>query len=244
MLAQTVAAMTPFGGALIRRFGARRLFLGSVPPAVLALAAMGFSDTVVGITFWRGFMAAFYAMYHGPEGLRRIAERTHRLTSILALVGIGLGAMATEDGALAGVRSALVSWTRSVRWSTGVDDLLGWPYEEVAVVTGIVLVVAVALEEAGLDVDPGLLGGHAGVGLGHLALGPHAPEIGDLEHLLGAPGAVADLLLLAPPVGLVDHRPGAGRSSFRGSEEELLALRNFGEKSYFELKGLTSGVFS
>ncbi|HEY5718539.1 MAG TPA: aminomethyl-transferring glycine dehydrogenase [Motiliproteus sp.] len=30
-------------------------------------------------------MAAFYAVYHGPDGLKRIAERTHRLTSILAL---------------------------------------------------------------------------------------------------------------------------------------------------------------
>ncbi len=29
-------------------------------------------------------MAAFYAMYHGPEGLRRIAERVHRLTQMLA----------------------------------------------------------------------------------------------------------------------------------------------------------------
>jgi glycine dehydrogenase len=29
-------------------------------------------------------MAAFYAMYHGPEGLRRIAERIHRLTGLLA----------------------------------------------------------------------------------------------------------------------------------------------------------------
>ncbi|MEH6813907.1 MAG: aminomethyl-transferring glycine dehydrogenase, partial [Motiliproteus sp.] len=29
-------------------------------------------------------MAAFYAVYHGPEGLKRIAERVHRLTSILA----------------------------------------------------------------------------------------------------------------------------------------------------------------
>jgi glycine dehydrogenase len=29
-------------------------------------------------------MAAFYAMYHGPEGLRRIAERTARLTALLA----------------------------------------------------------------------------------------------------------------------------------------------------------------
>ncbi len=29
-------------------------------------------------------MAAFYAMYHGPEGLRRIAERVHRLAGILS----------------------------------------------------------------------------------------------------------------------------------------------------------------
>jgi len=29
-------------------------------------------------------MAAFYAMYHGPEGLHRIARRIHRLTAILA----------------------------------------------------------------------------------------------------------------------------------------------------------------
>ena len=29
-------------------------------------------------------MAAMYGVYHGPEGLRRIAERTHRLTSALA----------------------------------------------------------------------------------------------------------------------------------------------------------------
>jgi glycine dehydrogenase len=29
-------------------------------------------------------MASMYAVYHGPDGLRRIAERTHRLTAILA----------------------------------------------------------------------------------------------------------------------------------------------------------------
>jgi len=29
-------------------------------------------------------MAAFYAVYHGPEGLRRIAQRVHRLTQVLA----------------------------------------------------------------------------------------------------------------------------------------------------------------
>lgn len=30
-------------------------------------------------------MSSFYAVYHGPKGLKRIAERVHRLTSILAL---------------------------------------------------------------------------------------------------------------------------------------------------------------
>lgn len=30
-------------------------------------------------------MASLYAVYHGPQGLKRIAERTHRLTAILAL---------------------------------------------------------------------------------------------------------------------------------------------------------------
>lgn len=30
-------------------------------------------------------LAAFYAVYHGPEGLKTIAERVHRLTAILAL---------------------------------------------------------------------------------------------------------------------------------------------------------------
>ena len=37
-------------------------------------------------------MAALYAMYHGPEGLRRIGQRVHNLTNILAegLTGAGL----------------------------------------------------------------------------------------------------------------------------------------------------------
>jgi predicted MFS family arabinose efflux permease len=56
-----VAMLSPFGGALARRFGARRLFLASVPPTVLALAAMGFSGSVAGITLWRGVLAVFYA---------------------------------------------------------------------------------------------------------------------------------------------------------------------------------------
>ena len=53
--------ITSFSGTLVRYFGARRLFLYSIPPAVLALASIGFSDSVLGITLWRGVMAVFYA---------------------------------------------------------------------------------------------------------------------------------------------------------------------------------------
>ena len=57
-----VAALSPFGGTLAHRFGARRLFLASVPPTALALVAMGFSTTLVEVTVWRGVMAVFYAV--------------------------------------------------------------------------------------------------------------------------------------------------------------------------------------
>jgi len=56
-----VTMITPFSSTLVRYFGARRLFLYSIPPAVLALAAIGFSDSVLGVTLWRGVMAVFYA---------------------------------------------------------------------------------------------------------------------------------------------------------------------------------------
>ena len=56
-----VTIITPFSGTLVRYFGTRRLFLYSTPPAVLALAAIGFSDSVLGVTLWRGVMALFYA---------------------------------------------------------------------------------------------------------------------------------------------------------------------------------------
>ncbi len=56
-----IAALSPFGGALASRFGARRLFLASVLPTAIALTAMAFSTSVVAITFWHGTMAVFYA---------------------------------------------------------------------------------------------------------------------------------------------------------------------------------------
>jgi glycine dehydrogenase len=42
-------------------------------------------------------MAAFYAMYHGPEGLRRIATRIHRLTAVFAAGMERLGFSADND---------------------------------------------------------------------------------------------------------------------------------------------------
>ncbi len=55
-----------------------------------------------------------------------------RLTSIIALLGIGLGAVATEDGVLAPVKRALVQATREVRAPPGLHDLVGVPYPAAA----------------------------------------------------------------------------------------------------------------
>jgi len=41
-------------------------------------------------------IAAMYAVYHGPEGLRRIAQRVHRLTAILA-AGLRAGGLQTNE---------------------------------------------------------------------------------------------------------------------------------------------------
>ena len=49
-------------------------------------------------------MAGMYAIWHGPEGLRRIAERVHRLTSILA-AGLRAG----------GLRLASETWFDTIR---------------------------------------------------------------------------------------------------------------------------------
>src|SRR4029077_8122395 len=42
-------------------------------------------------------IAGFYAAWHGPEGLRRIAERVHRLTSITADALRGAGLVLVND---------------------------------------------------------------------------------------------------------------------------------------------------
>ena len=56
-----VAALAPFGSGLVRRFGARRLFLASIVPTAVALTAMAFSDNLLAIAIWRGLIGVFYA---------------------------------------------------------------------------------------------------------------------------------------------------------------------------------------
>lgn len=57
-----IALMSPFAGALARRFGPRRLFVGVLLPAACTLLGMGLSTSVVGITAWRAGLALCYAL--------------------------------------------------------------------------------------------------------------------------------------------------------------------------------------
>jgi len=57
-----MAALAPFGGSLTRRFGARRLFLASIPVSVAGLIAMGHSDGIGGIVLWRAVIAVSYGI--------------------------------------------------------------------------------------------------------------------------------------------------------------------------------------
>lgn len=74
-----MAVLSPFAGAIARRYGPRRIFLASVAPNALALLAMGFADNLVVIALLRGAMAITYAA--ATIGCQtyaiRAAEQTH-----------------------------------------------------------------------------------------------------------------------------------------------------------------------
>ena len=55
------ALLTPFSGRLSRKFGARNLFLWSIPATVVSLAALAMATQVLDVALWRGVMAVFYA---------------------------------------------------------------------------------------------------------------------------------------------------------------------------------------
>ena len=102
-----VTIITPFSGALVRYFGARRLFLYSIPPAVLALAAIGFSRSVLGIALWRGIMAVFYAtatIACQEYAIRAAKDResAHTFGTFIAVVYGGVFCGSALGGVIAG----------------------------------------------------------------------------------------------------------------------------------------------
>lgn len=69
-----------------------------------------------------------------------------RLPSILALLGIAVGATATDAGLLLPVRKWLVEWTRPVRTPAGLHEVLDLSYPAVAGAVGLVgLALTVAI---------------------------------------------------------------------------------------------------
>jgi predicted MFS family arabinose efflux permease len=102
-----LTTITPFSGALVRYFGARRLFLYSVPPAVLALAAIGFSRNVLEIALWRGIMAIFYAtatIACQEYAIRAAKDRdsAHTFGTFIAVVYGGVFCGSALGGVIAG----------------------------------------------------------------------------------------------------------------------------------------------
>jgi len=71
-----------------------------------------------------------------------------RLPSMLALVGIGLGMVATEDGLLSPAKRALVEATRGVRAPSGLGALVGVPYPLAAGAVGTLALAAMLVLHA------------------------------------------------------------------------------------------------
>jgi len=56
----TMLVLSPHAGRLVDRLGARRLFLLSVPPTLLALGGLAMASQVAEVIAWRAVMAVFY----------------------------------------------------------------------------------------------------------------------------------------------------------------------------------------
>lgn len=90
-----IAAVSPFGSALVRRFGARNLFLVAAPGAAMALTGLAFSSTILQITFFEGTMAFFYAMavIAGQEYAVRAADEKDRAKAVGAFMTVAYGGL-------------------------------------------------------------------------------------------------------------------------------------------------------
>lgn len=97
-----VSALTPVAGTLSQRIGARRLFLISVPPVILALGWMSVSLDIVSVSLARGAVAAFYAL--ASIAAQEYALRAEPAGSIGRVIGtfVGLILGGTFCGSVAG----------------------------------------------------------------------------------------------------------------------------------------------
>ena len=104
-----IAIMSPFTGALARRLGPRRLFVGVLLPAAVTLLGMGLSTTVVGITAWRAGLALCYALgtIACQEYALRAAAGAGRATPIGVSVTVIFGGVFCGSALGGGARRAL-----------------------------------------------------------------------------------------------------------------------------------------
>ncbi|MCP5087771.1 MAG: MFS transporter [Rhodobacteraceae bacterium] len=90
-----IALVSPFGSALIRRFGARKMFLAAAPGGGVALTGLALSSTIWQITFFQGVMAGFYAIASiaGQEYAIRAADEKDRAKAVGAFVAVAYGGL-------------------------------------------------------------------------------------------------------------------------------------------------------
>lgn len=106
-------------------------------------------------------MAAAYAVYHGPEGLRKIAERTHALTQLTALSLKELGYEVLTEAFFDTIR-VRVSDSQAVRTATEAvglnlryfgDDTVGISFDEVKTYEDAVALIGIFSQLAGKAVN-------------------------------------------------------------------------------------------
>ena len=101
------ALLTPFSGRLSRKFGARNLFLASIPVTAISLAALAMATQVLEVALWRGVMAVFYATatiacQEYAIGASEDAGSTRPMGAFVAVVYGGVFCGAALGGVIAG----------------------------------------------------------------------------------------------------------------------------------------------
>lgn len=101
------ALLTPFSGRLSRKFGARSLFLWSIPATAVSLAALAMATQVLEVALWRGIMAVFYATatiacQEYAIGASANAGSTRPMGAFVAVVYGGVFCGAALGGVIAG----------------------------------------------------------------------------------------------------------------------------------------------